>query len=1084
MSNSHQNNNSPDTLEEYCRIEQFRSNDSKEGDEKNNSTRQNISLSENEFTIEKLRTSYGSSASTVMNGSNEHNNEKLRTSDGSAASTVITSNKFLDSSLEDSLRTLDVLKEGVGGTTAEATTSTGRSSSTEEIRAATISNTALHSSFNAGQIKPRPLNTHHNNPNANSVHSSTRSDDSSMYGLDASWCSIDKSTPDSRFLSTLMNSLDEVVGGDDTNNMEEFLRANTLGSGGEGTVGTNDTDENDFECNVSGKDRLSSSLKRRLSAGFRSSLKSVGEQTSLSERDPSEREDTDTDDERGGIGGGAPLFRTRRSSGSHQAGRVVHVGGGGDADTDSNLCQLRGKARGPVSRNSSIGSLHSTGSNSSLPMSGLQVLHTSLQAARKSSLQHVENAVQSPSTHQSLRRRASDMSSRHHSKTSSTLDGDVDFSAEDFNRSCFGNDIGGTPPDGDNEDIDDTQFLVAEVGGKDYLRASRSVWTMRIIVVVTFVIVSVVVTCLTYIIFRNMEMTALKHEFNDIAALIIGNSMRILDSSGTSLSGLGEVYTGMFNEGESVAWNHPPSVMLSPSSTCANDESWKSSWSNVTLPGYNEIATSILNITAYRTIAFAPLLLDVDNRVNEWEEYANINALSEVRDVVSNGIRGSTKNITASSVLFPAWQVSPKEVMREGMMWDLYSHPLYNSPLSHILSTLDDGVGVVAATELMTCGDNLLPVGTTKEIPTSQPEDHSGLQHRGLLSEDDNCISVFAPVKKSFPTNTSSNNIVGVVTGVLAWKDILVYHSYGHKDLEWHHGQRGGVHVVIRSTAKQSNGSIVTNHATYLVDDHQALYLGPGEDHIDSKHSAMMQSYIYTFPNDGVSYTVEVHPTDESCATYGISKQPMVLAVIAASFFFLSTLVFFVYDYFVNYRQRVVERNAAHSTRIVNSLFPTFIRGKMLGQDSKSLHREESLRQNNSTAAVASQSSHIQSSQESVQRYDEEAPAPVGGKALSYRAGTINKGNSRRRGLKLNFDTPATQLKRFLTHPMPSREYDYNLSTSIIEMDPIAEVFENTTVMLADIEGFTAWCSGESLNIVICCSRSYCFSSLFLYRRL
>ncbi len=56
-------------------------------------------------------------------------------------------------------------------------------------------------------------------------------------------------------------------------------------------------------------------------------------------------------------------------------------------------------------------------------------------------------------------------------------------------------------------------------------------------------------------------------------------------------------------------------------------------------------------------------------------------------------------------------------------------------------------------------------------------------------------------------------------------------------------------------------------------------------------------------------------------------------------------------------------------------------------------------------------------------------------------------------------DTPTTQLRRFLNHPAPSREYDYNLNTPIIELDPIAEVFERTTVMFADIAGFTAWCS-------------------------
>jgi hypothetical protein len=71
-----------------------------------------------------------------------------------------------------------------------------------------------------------------------------------------------------------------------------------------------------------------------------------------------------------------------------------------------------------------------------------------------------------------------------------------------------------------------------------------------------------------------------------------------------------------------------------------------------------------------------------------------------------------------------------------------------------------------------------------------------------------------------------------------------------------------------------------------------------------------------------------------------------------------------------------------------------------------------------------------------------------------------NDSNNRRK-LKLKVsdlvDTPANQLKRFLSHPIPSKNYDLNMVSELDIMDPIAEVFENTTVMIADIEGFTAW---------------------------
>lgn len=135
-----------------------------------------------------------------------------------------------------------------------------------------------------------------------------------------------------------------------------------------------------------------------------------------------------------------------------------------------------------------------------------------------------------------------------------------------------------------------------------------------------------------------------------------------------------------------------------------------------------------------------------------------------------------------------------------------------------------------------------------------------------------------------------------------------------------------------------------------------------------------------------------------------------------------------------SYRQKVVVRSAARSARIVHSLYPQFVRDSLLSHGKKNLSRHPD---QIGTDVANTDSSH----------HDEENPRML----------------DRKRGLKSKVsdfvDTPGMQLKRFLAHPTSSRDYDYNLGMEIAEMEPIAEIFEQTTVMLADIEGFTAWCS-------------------------
>lgn len=160
-------------------------------------------------------------------------------------------------------------------------------------------------------------------------------------------------------------------------------------------------------------------------------------------------------------------------------------------------------------------------------------------------------------------------------------------------------------------------------------------------------------------------------------------------------------------------------------------------------------------------------------------------------------------------------------------------------------------------------------------------------------------------------------------------------------------------------------------------------------------------------------------------------------------------------------RQQILVRSAAKSARVVANLYPEFARNQLFGGDKSTA--------SNDILDMASPASDGRSpSPDPIKNdYDEEAPPDRGGvdPAAVHRpfdSGDyceVRRGSAK--GLKIKVsdfvDTPATKLKRFLAQPQPTKEYDSHLNADIGMSEPIAEVFEKTTVMLADIVGFTAW---------------------------
>jgi class 3 adenylate cyclase len=133
------------------------------------------------------------------------------------------------------------------------------------------------------------------------------------------------------------------------------------------------------------------------------------------------------------------------------------------------------------------------------------------------------------------------------------------------------------------------------------------------------------------------------------------------------------------------------------------------------------------------------------------------------------------------------------------------------------------------------------------------------------------------------------------------------------------------------------------------------------------------------------------------------TKNPALYACMSVLVFCLMVIVFSVYDCSVQKRQEKVNENAEHTNALVSSLFPKAVQQRMMREAEKQAEKEK---------------------------------------------------NRRRIGFGM---APKSQLKNFL------EDEDHTESPSAGELihktKPIADLFPNTTIMFADIVGFTAWSS-------------------------
>ncbi|KAL7576124.1 hypothetical protein ACA910_004788 [Epithemia clementina (nom. ined.)] len=191
------------------------------------------------------------------------------------------------------------------------------------------------------------------------------------------------------------------------------------------------------------------------------------------------------------------------------------------------------------------------------------------------------------------------------------------------------------------------------------------------------------------------------------------------------------------------------------------------------------------------------------------------------------------------------------------------------------------------------------------QLPDSVYVDHPHSFNSLLVREDPNDLD---------------SPVVGVISGPVAWdaslRNLL---PEGVK----------GIHAVVRNNCN--------NTFTYEISGKNAFFLGDG-DHHDTLYDGMAVHVPLSSSDDPLwattpghcIYDMTVYPSSSFEDDYK-SQTPLIFAIVVAISFVVMAATFFIYDMFVQRRNRKLVSNAARSNAIVSSLFPGHIRDKFIG---------------------------------------------------------------------------------------------------------------------------------------------------------
>jgi class 3 adenylate cyclase len=133
---------------------------------------------------------------------------------------------------------------------------------------------------------------------------------------------------------------------------------------------------------------------------------------------------------------------------------------------------------------------------------------------------------------------------------------------------------------------------------------------------------------------------------------------------------------------------------------------------------------------------------------------------------------------------------------------------------------------------------------------------------------------------------------------------------------------------------------------TYQIDGTEARYLGAGDLHdpkydyleaktaVDSILDSTSEQLSGSAKDTNCRYSLRAYPSQESEDSHS-TNQPIAYAIALAAVFVFTSVVFLLYDYCVERRQKVVMKSAQQSGALVSSLFPEAVRDRVYEEQEK-----------------------------------------------------------------------------------------------------------------------------------------------------
>ncbi|KAL7557011.1 hypothetical protein ACA910_014228 [Epithemia clementina (nom. ined.)] len=559
-------------------------------------------------------------------------------------------------------------------------------------------------------------------------------------------------------------------------------------------------------------------------------------------------------------------------------------------------------------------------------------------------------------------------------------------------------------------------------------RETRAVSWLRVTVLTVMAVTTVIVSATVYYTRTCAQQKAFSIAFQDA-------SSKMLDS---------------FESNWKLRWQAVGSLAIDLTSFAEHAGNVSGIWPTVTFPDFPQRAAPTLSMADSSSISILPIVQD-DHR-DLWQHYVPDHAKwlqeedpepepsSPSRHFLSSIMGGHSAQRRETSSLSPLSQVSDHIFNFGGPAKDgtgpyaplWQTHPIADNLSSWVNMDLLsvkklDGLHRAIQTQQIVLEQvsNIVSDESEDPDPVSWPQLMEALRGKPDSSYSEEPFSpMFYPlIRRPLNGGEQSRVVVSVLMSIVYWR-LCFEHVLQPSEKS--------ITVVIHNDCQQSfSYRVEGQHAQYLGQgdwhddrfDHLAQTVKLSKDLLSTSHAGLSAH----FDEDYCTYSLSLFPTYEMKEKF-ITKEPVWSTLVVVLVFSLACAVFFIYDFLVERRQKVVMDQAMQSTAIVSSLFPEAVRDRLFnegaGEDGET-HRGA---RNSITGA-----NHLMNRDIENDYGIDSSDAVVSSSVV--------------------FEPASKSIKSFLTDAGTA------VGGSPALNKPIADLFPHCTVLFADIAGFTAWSS-------------------------